>query len=217
MAEHPICPICKKRRPQRFCPALGEKICAVCCGTEREVTLDCPADCPFLVAAHRYEEEHRKPPPESDLPFGDVEFSSDLIYDHQPLLSGLGYAIAKFAAEHRELADPDVLDALTALAETYRTLLSGIYYEKAPAGPLPAALYTALGGFLQDYKKQEAERAGFTTLKDTDVFHVLVFLARLGRSRTNGRPRSRIFLEFVRAQFPQSEELQPAPSRIILP
>jgi hypothetical protein len=217
MADRSSCPICKKRRPERFCPALGEKICAICCGTEREATLDCPSDCPYLLAAHRYEQEHRKPLPESELPFSDVQFSPDLIYERQPLFSGLAYAIAKFASEHRELADPDVLLALTALAETYRTLLSGIYYEKPPAAPLPAGLYAALANFIQDYKKQEAERSGFSTLKDTEIFYVLVFLARLGRTRTNGRPRARIFLEFLRAQFPQAEELQPAPSRIILP
>ena len=41
------CPICEKRKAQRFCPAKGEKICAVCCGKEREVIIDCPVDCPL--------------------------------------------------------------------------------------------------------------------------------------------------------------------------
>src|SRR6185437_3901085 len=49
------CPICEKRKPKRFCPAKGEKICAICCGTYREVTIDCPVDCPHLIAARRYE------------------------------------------------------------------------------------------------------------------------------------------------------------------
>src|SRR2546430_17653885 len=52
------CPICDRRKPARFCPAKGEKICAVCCGTEREVTIDCPSDCSYLIAAHRYESKH---------------------------------------------------------------------------------------------------------------------------------------------------------------
>ena len=60
MAERSTCPICGKRRPERFCPAKCEKICAICCGTEREVALDCPSDCSFLIAAHRYEIEHWK-------------------------------------------------------------------------------------------------------------------------------------------------------------
>ena len=57
MTERPTCAICAKRRPERFCPAKGEKICAPCCGREREVTLDCPPDCAYLIAAHRYEQQ----------------------------------------------------------------------------------------------------------------------------------------------------------------
>ena len=52
MVERPLCAICGKRRPERFCPAKGEKICAPCCGKEREVTLDCPSDCAYLISAH---------------------------------------------------------------------------------------------------------------------------------------------------------------------
>ena len=214
MAQRPDCPICAKRRPERFCPAKGEKICAVCCGTEREVTLDCPADCSYLISAHRYEQEHRKPLAEMELPFPDVEISRDMLYDHQPLLSGLSHTMAVFSRQRRELADPDALAAVTALAETYRTLLSGIYYEKLPPAPLASGLYAALAQFIQDYKKQEPDRAGFSATKDKDIFHSLVFLARVCRSRTNERPRARIFVGLIRDQYPVTEE-KPEASRII--
>jgi hypothetical protein len=217
MPERPVCPLCGKRRPERFCPAKGEKICAVCCGTEREVTLDCPSDCSYLIAAHRYEQEHRKPLPESEIPFPDTEFSQNLIYERQPLLSGLVYTLLKFAADRGDLTDAAMLVAVKALAETYRTLVSGIYYERPPGEQPASGLYAALGSFINDYKKQESERSGFSTVKDTDVFHLLVFLARTTRNWTNGRPRARICLEFLRRQFPQAEELQPQTSRIIMP
>jgi hypothetical protein len=216
MAERPTCPVCGKRRPERFCPAKGEKICAVCCGTEREVTLDCPADCAYLIAAHRYEQEHRQPLAASEMPFPNVEFSPDVLQRHEAFLSGLGYALLKFFIERRDLADLDALAAVVALAETYRTLISGIYYEKLPDAPLANALYAALGTFVQDYKKQEISQTGFATLKDSEVFYLLVYLARVCRTRTNGRPRARIFLEFLRAQFPR-EEVQTETSRIIVP
>ncbi len=210
------CPICNKRKPGRFCPAKGEKICAVCCGTEREVTIDCPADCGYLVAAHRYEDEHRKPIPPEEVPFADVHFSSDLIHERRPVVSGLAFTILKFAAAQPSLADADALAALAALAETYRTLGSGIYYEKPPGAALPHALYGELGKFIEEFKKQDAERAGFTSLKDSHIFYVLVFLVRVGRARTNGRPRARGFLEFLRTQFPKSAAEPEAP-RIIMP
>jgi hypothetical protein len=59
--------------------------------------------------------------------------------------------------------------------------------------------------------------AGQTGPKDADVFHLLVFLYRMGLVRTNGRPRSRRYVEFLRAQFPQSQELKREESRIIVP
>jgi hypothetical protein len=113
--------------------------------------------------------------------------------------------------------DTDVLAAIQALAQTYKTLSSGIIYEKPPHAPLPRELYAALIAFISEVKKQQAERAGSVGLKDTEVFYLLVFLYRMGLLRTNGRPRSRRFIEFLRGQFPQSPELQREESRIIVP
>lgn len=210
------CPICEKRKAERFCPAKGERICAVCCGTEREVTLDCPSDCSYLISAHRYEDQHRKPLSAGEIPFPDVELSPDLIHEQRPLLSGLGFALLQFAAEQKTLNDADALAALAALAETYRTLGSGLYYEKLPDAPLPNLLYGELAKFIAAFKKQDAERTGFTRVKDTEIFHLLVFLLRVGKQQTSGRPRSKRFLDFLRAQYPNSAN-EPETPRIILP
>lgn len=211
------CPICEKRKAQRFCPAKGEAICTVCCGREREVTIDCPSDCPHLTAARRYEVEHPRETAPGELPFPDVEISPHFIHERQPLVSGLGFTILKFARGNAALADGDVLAAVQALAETYRTLGSGIYYEKPPDALLPQALYGALGEFLQEVKKQEAERAGFPSVKDSEIFQLLVFLLRVGKHRTNGRPKSRAFLDFLRAQYPKSAEIEKEAPRIVMP
>lgn len=210
------CPICEKRKPGRYCPAKGEKICAVCCGTEREVTLDCPADCAYLLAAHRYEEEHPKPVPPA-TPFLDANLSMDIIYARQMEATGLAFTIAKFCAAQPSASDPDVLEALVALAETYRTLTTGIYYEKPPEAPAPRALYGELAKFLAALKQREAEDTGFSPIKDSEVLALLVFLYRLGLLRANGRPRSRKFIEHLRGQFPKSKELAREDSRIIMP
>src|SRR5512141_256663 len=49
------CAICDKRKQKRFCPAVHGRICPVCCGTEREVSLDCPGECPYLLQARKHE------------------------------------------------------------------------------------------------------------------------------------------------------------------
>ena len=210
------CPICEKRKPARYCPAKGEKICAVCCGTEREVTIDCPSDCPHLISAHRYENEHERSVP-ADTPFLDSKLPQEIIYSHQVLLSGISFTIAKFCAAQPSASDPDILAALQALAETYKTLGAGIYYEKPPDPPLSRDLYAALSSFLAEAKQPQAGRAGYAAVKDSEIFVLLVFLYRMGLLRTNGRPRSHRFIEFLRRQFPQAPELKREESRIIVP
>jgi len=210
------CPICERRKAVRFCPAKGEKICAVCCGTEREVSIDCPSDCSYLIAAHRYEDGHQRALP-PDTPLLDETISQDIVYTHQQLMAALAFSIAKFCAVHPDAVDTDVLAAIQSLAQTYKTLSSGIIYEKPPDALLPRELYAALTAFISEVKKQQAERAGSVVLKDSEVFYLLVFLYRMGLLRSNGRRRSRRFIEFLRGQFPQSPELQREESRIIVP
>jgi hypothetical protein len=212
-----ICPICERRRAERYCPAKGEKICAIDCGTEREVTIDCPSHCAFLVAAHRWEQSHPKPLAEGDVPFPDVSFSSDLIHTRQAVLSGIGYTVVIYAADQRSLADSDIFAAVQALAETRRTLLAGIYYEKPPEIPVVAGLYAALAKSIEEEKKHSAEHPEFPPLKDTEIFHLLVFFLRFGRLRSNGRPRTRAFLSFLRSQIPTEAGVAKEEPRIILP
>lgn len=211
------CPICQKRKPQRYCPARGDKICALCCGKEREVTVDCPSDCSHLISARRYEVEHRKPLASNEIPFPATEITLELIRRNQAALSGISLAILKSAHENPALRDPETLMALAALAETSRTLESGIYFERLPDAPLPRALYVQLVRFLDEFKKQEAQQAGFSQLKNSEIFRLIVFLLRIGRRESNGKPRSRAFLDFLRAQFPAAPETQAEAPRIIVP
>jgi len=212
-----VCTICEKRPAKRWCPAKGERICAVCCGTHREVTIDCPADCAYLQQARRYDAEHKLPPAADEIVFPDVQITPAMVREHGDVLNGIGLAVLKFAREYRELNDADVVAAVTALAEGYRTLASGIYYEKPPQAPLPQALYVAVGNFLNEAKAQHAERSGFSSVKDGDVLRMLVFVLRLARLHTNGRSRSRAFLDFLRAQFPSTPETVADAPRIIMP
>jgi hypothetical protein len=211
------CPICGKRPPKRFCPAKGEKICAVCCGREREVTIDCVPDCPHLATAHRYESEHRKPIPAEELPYPDLKVPVDFVYERWPLVAGAATTMLNFQLQNRELADGAVLSAIEALAETYRTLGNGIYYEHPPDAPLARALYGEIHQFLEEFRNEEAARTGMNRLKDTEVSHLLVFLLRIGRQETNGRPRSRAFLDFLRARLPLPAGATKEGPRIIVP
>jgi hypothetical protein len=210
------CSICQKRKAARYCPAKGEKICAVCCGTEREVTISCPPECAYLVAAHRYEDEH-KPSLPADTPLLDERVPQEILHTHHQLLAALAFQTARFASHEAFTADPDVIAALAALAATYKTLQSGLLYEKVPEIPVQRELYLTLSQFLDGIKRKAAETGHSAALKDVAIFQVIVFLHRMGLLRSNGRPRSRRFIEFLRGQFAQSEELKREAPRIIVP
>lgn len=211
------CAICGKRPPKRFCPAKGEKICAICCGEGREVTIDCPIDCSYLISAHRYEAEHRKPIPAEEFPYRDIQIPLDFVYERWPVIAGIGGTILRFQIENKEFHDAAAISAIEALAETYRTLGTGIYYERPPDAPLARALYAQIAAFLLEIKREAANRADISTLKDSEIFQLLVFLLRVGKQETNGRPLSRAFLGFVRARFPLPAESAQETSRIIMP
>jgi hypothetical protein len=195
-----ICPICNRRRAERFCPAKGESICAVCCGTQREITLDCPSDCSWLLAARRHEAHHRDWPRGTKPSYPDVDIPRDFVHENYEALSGLMSTVGEFSARNRSLRDSSALDALRSLTETYRTLQSGIYYERPPDAALTRALYDALVNFLRDFREQQAAHGAIHPLKDSQIFRLLVFLLRVGEITVNGRPLSRAFLDYIREE-----------------
>jgi hypothetical protein len=192
-------------------------ICAVCCGEKREVTINCPSDCSYLIASRRWEREHRKPITAADVPYPDLSIPMELIHERQPIVSGLGYTVLKAAVEIPSVDDSGAIEALTALAETYRTLGTGLYYERPPAGPAARAVYMHLTQFIAELRQAEQKQAAFGGVKDSEILRLVVFLLRVAKYETNGRPRSRAFLDFLRAQFPRAAEDQAEPSRIIVP
>jgi hypothetical protein len=188
----------------------------VCCGKGREVSIDCPVDCTYLIAAHRYEDEHPRALP-NDTPLLDVEIPRDTVHIHQQVMAAFAFTLAKFCVAHHDATDTDVLAVLEAFAEMYRTLMIGIYYEKPPDGILRRELYGALTAFVAEIKQAQAQHGSSGALKDADIFYLLIFLYRMGLLRTNGRLRSRRYIEFLRRQFPETQELQREESRIIMP
>ena len=208
------CPICNKRKVKRVCPARAESICSICCGTEREVTINCPSDCVYLQASREYDLE-RLEVDWSKVPFPEVKFDRRFAGTHEQLLLAIDHAICLFAADHREVVDTDVQVALQTLAETYRTRTSGIIYEKPLDYALQRALYESLKVAIADFQKDDAQRAGMTTLRESEVRDGLIFLTQLCAAHANGRPRGRAYLDLIRSQFPK-QEFQKAASNIVL-
>lgn len=193
------CKICLKRRAKRFCPGSGGDICAVCCGTERENTIDCPSTCEHLQAARRHEQP--APVGEASVPNKDVRLTEDFIREHEHVVMWLSLALAR-AMEKERAVDFDAREALEALIRTYRTRESGLIYETRPQNPYAATLQDSLRQSIEELHKRIAEEQGMQTLRDAEVLGSLVFLQRLELQHNNGRRRGRAFFDFLRGYFP---------------
>lgn len=133
-----VCPLCHQRKAKRACPAVGQQICTVCCGTKRLVEISCPADCVYLTTARTH------PPAVVQR---QQEHDRGLFL---PLLQGLSerqarlmLMLATVTSRHegeafQKLVDDDIAQATGALAATLETAGRGILYEHQPAS-LPAA------------------------------------------------------------------------------
>jgi hypothetical protein len=62
------CAKCKQRKAKRYCPALGEDLCTLCCGMLREKEIHCPSSCTFLVKHKSYQEKRILEKRETSVP-----------------------------------------------------------------------------------------------------------------------------------------------------
>jgi len=202
------CQLCEVRRPRRYCPGVRGEICAPCCGAEREVTIACPLDCEYLRDARLHEK-----PPEVDpdkFPNPDVQVTESFLRRNEQLLTFAAATLFGASQQNPDVIDIDVREALGALIRTYRTLESGLIYESRPNNPLAAFVQQKFQQALQEFRQQMAQNTGMTTIRDTDVLGVLVFLERLELSNNNGRRRSRAFIDFLRGFFPSQPSGAPS-------
>jgi hypothetical protein len=133
------------------------------------------------------------------------------------LLAALISSIWEYARDHRQVVDTDVVAALQALAETYRTLSSGLYYERPPDYLYRRELYQVLKAGLEEFKEAETQRLGLATTRDSEIRDALTFLTQLGATRQNGRPKGRAFLDLIRTQIGPEASAKPASNIVLLP
>jgi hypothetical protein len=180
------------------------------------VTIDCPSDCPHLIASRAYDYD-RKEIDWSARPLPDTKVSTEFVHEHSLLIEALSYAIASYARDNRGLVDNDVIATLEALVNTYRTLTSGIYYENPPAYPVQRGLYQALRNADAEFRKEDARTTGVTRTRDSELRDAFTFLAHLAFARSNGRPKGRAFLDLIRSQHKGLEATAPSSNIVLIP
>jgi hypothetical protein len=221
---HLSCAICEERKEKRFCPAVHGKICPQCCGEQREVTLDCPSECPYLQQAREHAKAHNERPGEQDRGalFPEVDVPEQFLYEREELILGLSFALAKSARANRSLMDRDLIAAVVSLAKSYQTLVnSSLIYEPQTANLAHQSIAREVETMVREFREAEQQHIGYARLRDSDVLKALVFLLRTALGRTSGRPKSRAFVDFLFAQFPEKHSAIAGPeeagSRIVIP
>lgn len=188
------CPLCSDRPGKRYCPAKGSQICAVCCGTKREVEIDCPASCPHLIAGRSYEAEKRIPDPE--LARKVEKYSNEFVYRYSQVLDAISRSVVEERLQSPWLVDNDVVEVYKSLCATMKTLSSGIYYESLPDGSVRISLFRRLKAQI-DELMQPAPNADRPTLKVSEALDALDFLTFAAQANSSVRPKSRRYLDWL--------------------
>jgi hypothetical protein len=207
------CPLCSERPGKRYCPAKTDQICAVCCGTKREVEIDCPSSCPHLIAGRSYEAEKRIPDPE--LAQKVEKYSNDFVYRYAPILDEISRSVVEERLQSPWLVDNDVVEVYKSLSATMKTLSSGIYYETLPDGPVRISLFRRLKAKLDELMQPSAD-ADKRILKVTEAVDVLDFLTVAVQANSSVRPKSRRYLDWL-AQMSGLSPASEQASGLILP
>jgi hypothetical protein len=200
------CRICENRKPRRYCPGVSGDICSICCGEQREETIDCPLGCPYLSESRKHDRQPLKSLDE--FPNQDVKITEAFLRDHETLVVYMSMALLRAARANPAATDLDVREALQSLIRTYRTLNSGLIYETRPTNPYAAAIQDKVQAEVEAARKTVAEQSAGGGIRDAELLGTFVFLERLELQHNNGRRKSRGFIDFLRLQFGMPAEAE---------
>ena len=190
-AEDVACPVCDHRKARRACPALGQTICTVCCGTKRLVAINCPADCAHLAVAREHPAAVVRRQQERDVALLMPALRHLTERQHQ-LFFLFHSVIARHTPEgFARLTDDDVAQAAGTLAATIETASKGVIYEHAAESPAAQRLAAEFKALLEDV------RSHGTTVYDGEAALALRAMeagARETGARTDGGPTAYLSL-----------------------
>lgn len=207
------CAICEVRKPRRYCPGVQGEICTVCCGTERENTVDCPFDCVYLREARLREKPVDLAP--EDVPFSEIRIPGRFLEERPRVAQLLIDSVAEAIFATPGAIDYDIRDAFDSLIRTYKTMQSGLVYETRPSNPIAAGIYERVQQNVTEGRKEIASTTG-VSVRDAEVLTMLLILQRFEYAHNNGRRRGRAFIDFFMKHFPSSPRVNPSASPIIV-
>ena len=184
------CPLCRKRKGRRLCPAKGALICSQCCGTKRRVEIACPDDCSYLSGLNAGSWQGRETERNRDARRL-APFTSSLTEDQGRIFLVALVGVTSLRARHPNLDDRLLREAVAAVRKTIETRERGVLYEHRPDDLRAEGLVADLRGLFEAKDPQ----GRVTAPADGDLGPVLAALeAALVASQRENAGRSS-FLE----------------------
>lgn len=145
----------------------------------------------------------------------EVEITEEFLISQEELFMFSVYTLVQAALRTTHAVDTDVIAALKAQIQTYRTAQSGLLYETRSENLVAAQIQQKFSDSLANYEKERREREMLSEHRDSDIFKILVMLCRIGQQNLNGRPKGRMFIDVLRSLTPETGVDERAPSIIL--
>jgi hypothetical protein len=209
------CPLCRSRKERRFCPALQQTICPVCCGTKRLTEIQCTDDCAYLSSAREHPAAAVKRQQEHDVAIllptlhGLSERQHQLFFLFQSL-------IARHTPEgFTRLVDDDVAEAAGAVAATLETAARGVIYDHATQSLPAQRLATEMKTMLAEMRQQGAK------VYDREAAMVLRAIEKGAHETRRTEPGDTSYLTLMARLLQRNRAAAPSapapPSSLIIP
>jgi hypothetical protein len=194
------CTICESRKAKRYCTARGEDICAQCCATEREVSINCPYECGYLRESRLHEKRDLT---QVEMPHADVQIDQEFLENAQLVLMLMSAFLNGALKDAPNATDADARQFLEAQVARWRAALAGEEKEFAPEGAVARGIHERfaekMGPFMSELKDRESG-----VFADRVFLGVAVFMTRVAKGHDNGRPHCRSYVHYLRSTFPDA-------------
>jgi len=130
------CSKCNKRKAKRYCIALGNHLCSLCCGLLREKEIHCPPNCTFLEKHRPYQEkriiEKRQP-----FPSRSISPEEDILNDERMvwLAFHIEMPLKEYSEKRESFTDKNAILALEYAKEKIEKDKGLFYVPNEKSGP----------------------------------------------------------------------------------